>query len=361
MKYFSNDEDMTMTQIDSDFEDGANFVKAAGFAIGFAFLVVLGLWCATSHAQTLTAPARISPYDWACLDANGAVLSNHQRFDTAFVACYNNAAGAEIVGGRYRLARPAPPDPAPPACPTKPADETRPGVCPTGTTGSWTQTRTYASVPSPICWQVGEWLPATPEVGACVTPPAQTLPAPGGISATVSPNGSNYNVALSWLTVAGATGYDIERCVGATCNSNFIALGTTTNTAYTNANVPGGFTYRYQIRGTAGTVKGAWSALRSVTTPPPPPPPTGSGTAKLDWTAPTTNTEGSAITNLAGYRIVYGTSAAALTQTVQVAGATVSTYTVNGLASGTWHFAVRAYNSAGAESVNSNTLSKVVP
>jgi hypothetical protein len=333
-------------------------------------LAIIGIACVLmsgAHGQTLTPPTRISPYDWACLAANGAVLSNHQRFDTAFVACYNNAEGAEIVGGRYRIARVTPPDPEPPTCPAKPADDTRAGVCPAGTTGSWTQTRTYSSAASPICWQAGEWLPVAPPAGACSAPPPATLPAVTGISATVSASTTslgNYNVALSWLTVAGAERYAIERCTGASCTSNFIALGTTTNTAYTNSNIPAGLTYRYRISGTSATATGTWSALRSVTTPtpttPPPPPPAGTGTASLSWTPPTQNTDGTALTNLAGYRIVYGTAAGSLTRTIQVPNAALSTYIVDALAAGTWYFAVSAYTSAGLESVLSNTVTKTV-
>src|SRR5438309_11629995 len=40
--------------------------------------------------------------------------------------------------------------------------------------------------------------------------------------------------------------------------------------------------------------------------PPPPPPPPTSGTATLSWLAPTTNTDGAALTDLAGYVIYYG-------------------------------------------------------
>lgn len=95
-----------------------------------------------------------------------------------------------------------------------------------------------------------------------------------------------------------------------------------------------------------------------VTPPPPPPPPTGSTT--LSWTPPTQNTDGSTLTNLAGYRIAYGTSATALTQTIQVANAGISSYVVNGLAPGTYYFAVRSYSSSGSESANSNVASKTL-
>lgn len=85
-----------------------------------------------------------------------------------------------------------------------------------------------------------------------------------------------------------------------------------------------------------------------------------SGTASLSWTPPTRNTNGSALTNLAGYRIYYGTSSNALTQQIQISNPGVASYVVQGLRSGTYYFAVRAYNSAGAESALSNVASKTV-
>ncbi len=86
-----------------------------------------------------------------------------------------------------------------------------------------------------------------------------------------------------------------------------------------------------------------------------------SGTATLSWTPPTANSDGSALTNLAGYRIYYGTSASSLTRQIQVANAGISTYVVSGLTGGTYYFAVRAYNSAGVESTSSNIVTKIIP
>lgn len=86
-----------------------------------------------------------------------------------------------------------------------------------------------------------------------------------------------------------------------------------------------------------------------------------SGNAVLSWTAPTQNTNGTALTNLQGYRVVYGRSSSNLDQTVQIANASVSTHTLTGLASGTWYFAVKAYTMAGTESDVSNMASKAIP
>ncbi len=84
------------------------------------------------------------------------------------------------------------------------------------------------------------------------------------------------------------------------------------------------------------------------------------GRATLSWTAPTENTDGSTLSNLAGYRIRYGTSASSLTQTIVIDNASVTTYVVEDLAPATWYFAVTAVSSTGTESVNSNVATKSI-
>jgi hypothetical protein len=84
------------------------------------------------------------------------------------------------------------------------------------------------------------------------------------------------------------------------------------------------------------------------------------GSADVSWTPPTTNTNGSTLTNLAGYTIYYGTSTTALTQKVQVANIGVTNYVISGLTSGTWYFVVTSYTTDGTESEPSNVVSKTV-
>ncbi len=86
----------------------------------------------------------------------------------------------------------------------------------------------------------------------------------------------------------------------------------------------------------------------------------GSGTATLSWSAPTENTDGSALTDLTGYRIYYGTDADALTESVNIDTVGITTYVVSNLGTGTWYFAIKAYNAAGVESDLSNTASKTI-
>ena len=86
----------------------------------------------------------------------------------------------------------------------------------------------------------------------------------------------------------------------------------------------------------------------------------GSGTAMLSWQAPTTNTDGAALTDLAGYRIYYGMNADDLTQTVQLTSVGLQTYVIEDLGSGTWYFAIKAVTNTGVESGLSDVVSKTV-
>lgn len=96
------------------------------------------------------------------------------------------------------------------------------------------------------------------------------------------------------------------------------------------------------------------------TTPPPSTPAPTNNTATLTWTAPTTNTNGSALTNLAGYEIHYGTTAGALTNTINIPNPGATTYVVTNLTAGTWYFAMSAYTNTGLASPMSNVGSKTI-
>lgn len=85
-----------------------------------------------------------------------------------------------------------------------------------------------------------------------------------------------------------------------------------------------------------------------------------SGSADISWTPPTTNTNGTTLTDLGGYYIYYGTSASSLTQKVQVTNIGLTSYEVGGLTAGTWYFAVAAYTTSGAQSSLSNVVSTTI-
>ena len=86
----------------------------------------------------------------------------------------------------------------------------------------------------------------------------------------------------------------------------------------------------------------------------------GTGSATLSWTPPTQNSDGSTLTNLAGYTIRYGMGADALDQSIEVENSSVNTYIVENLTAGTWYFAVVAVNEAGLASSPSNIASKKI-
>jgi hypothetical protein len=81
-------------------------------------------------------------------------------------------------------------------------------------------------------------------------------------------------------------------------------------------------------------------------------------TATLSWQAPTTNADGTPLTDLAGYRIYYGTNASDLTQIIQVTSIGLQTYVIDNLNAGTWYFAIKAVTREGAESSLSAIVSK---
>jgi Putative Ig domain len=85
------------------------------------------------------------------------------------------------------------------------------------------------------------------------------------------------------------------------------------------------------------------------------------GTAALTWTPVTSNTDGSMLTDVAGYRVHYGTSANAMNTVVELANPSLTTYLVTNLSPGTWYFGVTAYASDGTENTVSNIGQKTIP
>jgi hypothetical protein len=74
------------------------------------------------------------------------------------------------------------------------------------------------------------------------------------------------------------------------------------------------------------------------------------GSITVSWTPPTRNTDGSSLTNLAGYRFHWGTTPGEYTNSVAVDNPGLSSYVIENLAPGTYEFVVTAVNSEGAES-----------
>jgi hypothetical protein len=85
-----------------------------------------------------------------------------------------------------------------------------------------------------------------------------------------------------------------------------------------------------------------------------------SGTSELSWVPPTENTNGTPLSDLAGYKIYYGNSPTALTLSTELNSPTADTYVVTNLSPGTWYLELRAVSSSNLESAASNIASKVI-
>ncbi|HET9389688.1 MAG TPA: putative Ig domain-containing protein [Steroidobacteraceae bacterium] len=87
---------------------------------------------------------------------------------------------------------------------------------------------------------------------------------------------------------------------------------------------------------------------------------TSTGSVTLNWQPPTENTDGSALSNLAGYTIEYGTSPSSLTNTIKVTNPGLTQYVISDLAPGIWYFGMLSVNSSGVQSALSGVASKTI-
>ncbi len=84
------------------------------------------------------------------------------------------------------------------------------------------------------------------------------------------------------------------------------------------------------------------------------------GSVTLSWSPPTENTDGTALTDLAGYRIYWGTTSGSYPNSVTIDNPGVTTYVVENLVQGTYEFVATSYNTSGVESDYSAPATKTV-
>ena len=87
---------------------------------------------------------------------------------------------------------------------------------------------------------------------------------------------------------------------------------------------------------------------------------TGTLSTTLTWTAPTENEDGSTLTDLAGYKIYWGTASGVYTDSVSIDNPGLTAYVVENLSPGTYEFVATSFNEAGIESVFSSPATKVL-
>jgi hypothetical protein len=86
----------------------------------------------------------------------------------------------------------------------------------------------------------------------------------------------------------------------------------------------------------------------------------GTGTVTLHWNAPNTNSNGSTLTDLAGYKVSYGPGSGQQNRTRSVDIGNYTSASVSNLSTGNWCFVVSAYDTSGNESLPSPEVCKTI-
>ena len=78
----------------------------------------------------------------------------------------------------------------------------------------------------------------------------------------------------------------------------------------------------------------------------------------LSWTAPTENSDGSPLTDLAGYKLYYGLSEGSYPNEIIIDNPGLVTYVIENLSPNTYYFVATSVNTNGVESDYSNVTMK---
>lgn len=208
---------------------------------------------------------------------------------------------------------------APPLCPTKPADQVQSAQCPSGTAGTFPQVKTWTSKPQPVCWELATaWSPASAPQGACTATAWVFLGLEDDAVTLTVPSGTvvRYGSGSAWVQQTISTPFKCS-------NGQF-----------------------------GDPLPGVGKQCERSTGPAP-----VTGRAVVSWAAPTTNADGTPLTDLVGYRVLWGTAPGTYTNSLPV---TALTATFEDLPIGSYYFTVRAVDSVGLESANSVEVTKTV-
>jgi len=162
-------------------------------------------------------------------------------------------------------------------------------------------------------------------------------------------SGRFFGIALSGMLAIALAGCGDDE-------SGSSGVGSTTSSTGTSSSVPPQ-TVADTGSGTSTTTTGGSSSTTAPPATPPTSTPASSSNVTFGWQAPTENSNGTPITNLAGYKIHYGTASQQYTQVVEVSNPSLSRYVMDSLPSGTYYFAITAYNAQGIESALSGEVS----
>jgi hypothetical protein len=84
------------------------------------------------------------------------------------------------------------------------------------------------------------------------------------------------------------------------------------------------------------------------------------GVATLGWIPPTNNTDGTALTDLAGFNVYWGTEEGDFPNSASIENPGLAAYVIDQLTPATWYFTVTAVTATGVESSFSNVAAKTV-
>lgn len=172
-----------------------------------------------------------------------------------------------------------------------------------------------------------------PEEGGGTSAGAPTV----SLSASDSSVPEGGSVTLSW-TAAGADG----------CSASGGWSGQLgTSGSQTVGPVAGGTTFSLNCSGPGGT------SLEMISV-------AVVGPVELSWVAPDQNVDGSELVDLAGYRVYYGESSRDYSESVELRDTGATSHTLN-LATGSYYFAMTAFDTEGHESSYSNEVQRYRP
>lgn len=203
-------------------------------------------------------------------------------------------------------------------------------------------------------FQQGATITAQPSETACLELTRSRTTNPGNATQTFQlksgSGGLLYTGASTWELLQQANERLIAQSQNLTSGSNVLALTRTTKFAASGPSC----VETYNLITTFNSRPMQPAVIAGIDPPTTQPPTRVTG---LRWTAPTRNSNGSALTDLAGYRIVYGETLDALASTIQLSSPSVTQYTLpESFPRGRQFVAIKAYTTAGTESDLSNII-----
>jgi hypothetical protein len=84
------------------------------------------------------------------------------------------------------------------------------------------------------------------------------------------------------------------------------------------------------------------------------------GSATLSWQPPTQRTDGTQLSDLKGYHILYGSAPGSYPNRITLDNPGLTSYVVSNLSQGTWYFVMTAFDANGAESSQTGAVSKTI-